>query len=161
MSPWRMMEEWGMPSIYLHSAAAEFAAKLAARGQRVPDLAFGGGFSAEDHVFKALALGAPFVKAVCMGRALMIPGMVGKNVVAVDEQRRPAQDRQPVRQHARRDLRLLGRSGRHRRQGRDEEHPARSGRHLLLRAEAPGRPAAVDGRGQVPSTSPPSAATTS
>ena len=80
MSPWRMMEEWGMPSLYLHSAAAEFAAKLAAKGHRVPDLAFGGGFSAEDHVFKALALGAPFCKAVCMGRALMIPGMVGKNV---------------------------------------------------------------------------------
>ena len=79
MSPWRMMEEWGMPSIYLHSAAAEFAGKLAARGKRVPDLAFGGGFSAEDHIFKALALGAPYAKAVCMGRALMIPGMVGKN----------------------------------------------------------------------------------
>ena len=29
--------------------------------------------------FKALALGAPYCKAVCMGRALMIPGMVGKN----------------------------------------------------------------------------------
>ena len=80
MSPWRMMEEWGMPSIYLHSAAAQFAARLASRGERVPDLAFAGGFSAEDHVFKALALGSPFVKAVCMGRALMIPGMVGKNV---------------------------------------------------------------------------------
>ena len=79
MSPWRMMEEWGMPSLYLHSAAADFAAKLTARGKRVPDLAFGGGFSAEDHIFKALALGAPYVKAVCMGRALMIPGMVGKN----------------------------------------------------------------------------------
>ncbi len=79
MSPWRMMEEWGMPSLYLHSAAADFAAKLTARGKRVPDLAFGGGFSAEDHVFKALSLGSPYVKAVCMGRALMIPGMVGKN----------------------------------------------------------------------------------
>jgi glutamate synthase domain-containing protein 2 len=80
MSPWRMMEEWGMPSIYLHSAAAEFAQKLADKGERVPDLAFAGGFSAEDHMFKALALGAPFVKAVCMGRAMMIPGMVGKNI---------------------------------------------------------------------------------
>jgi len=79
MSPWRMMEEWGVPSLYLHAAAADFAAKLTATGARVPDLAFGGGFSAEDHVFKALALGAPFCKAVCMGRALMIPGMVGKN----------------------------------------------------------------------------------
>ena len=80
MSPWRMMEEWGMPSIYLHAAATEFAAHLAAKGERVPDLAFGGGFSAEDHIFKALSLGAPFCKAVCMGRAMMIPGMVGKNV---------------------------------------------------------------------------------
>ncbi|MCR4412230.1 MAG: FMN-binding glutamate synthase family protein [Thermoguttaceae bacterium] len=80
MSPWRMMEEWGVPSIYLHSAAWQFADRLAKRGVRVPDLAFAGGFSSEDHVFKALALGSPFVKAVCMGRALMIPGMVGKNI---------------------------------------------------------------------------------
>ena len=80
MSPWRMMEEWGIPSIYLHSAAYEFAEKLNSRGMRCPDLAFAGGFSSEDGVFKALALGAPHVKAVCMGRALMIPGMVGKNI---------------------------------------------------------------------------------
>jgi glutamate synthase domain-containing protein 2 len=80
MSPWRMMEEWGVPSIYLHSAAHEYASILAGQGKRVPDLAFAGGFSTEDHVFKALALGAPYVKAVCMGRALMIPGMVGKNI---------------------------------------------------------------------------------
>ena len=80
MSPWRMMMEWGMPSLYLHAAAYEFASKLAAKRERVPDLAFAGGFSAEDHIFKALAMGAPFVKAVCMGRALMIPGMVGKHI---------------------------------------------------------------------------------
>jgi glutamate synthase domain-containing protein 2 len=80
MSPWRMMEEWGMPSLYLHSAAAEFCQKLADRGERAPDIAFAGGFSSEDGIFKALALGAPFTKAVCMGRALMIPGMVGKNI---------------------------------------------------------------------------------
>ena len=80
MSPWRMMEEWGMPSLYLHAAAYEFCQRLADKGERVPDIAFGGGFSSEDGVFKALALGAPFAKAVCMGRALMIPGMVGKNI---------------------------------------------------------------------------------
>ncbi|MGE4352814.1 MAG: FMN-binding glutamate synthase family protein [Oscillospiraceae bacterium] len=80
MSPWSMMEEWGMPSLYLHSAAAEFASILDKKGERVPDLAFAGGFSSEDGVFKALALGAPYTKAVCMGRALMIPGMVGKNI---------------------------------------------------------------------------------
>jgi len=80
MSPWRMMEEWGIPSLYLHAAAYDFAHRLAERGERVPDLAFAGGFSSEDGVFKALALGSPFTKAVCMGRALMIPGMVGKNI---------------------------------------------------------------------------------
>jgi glutamate synthase domain-containing protein 2 len=80
MSPWRMMEEWGMPSLYLHAAAYEFCQKLASQGERSPDIAFAGGFSSEDGLFKSLALGSPFVKAVCMGRALMIPGMVGKNI---------------------------------------------------------------------------------
>ena len=80
MSPWRMMEEWGMPSLYLHAATYEFCKMLADKGERVPDIAFAGGFTSEDGVFKALALGAPFTKAVCMGRALMIPGMVGKNI---------------------------------------------------------------------------------
>ena len=80
MSPWRMMEEWGIPSLYLHAAAYEFCKKLADKGERPPDIAFAGGFSSEDGVFKALAMGAPFCKAICMGRALMIPGMVGKNI---------------------------------------------------------------------------------
>ena len=80
MSPWRMMQEWGMPTVYLHSAAYEFAKILEDQGMRVPDLAFAGGFSSEDGIFKAIALGAPYAKAVCMGRALMIPGMVGKNI---------------------------------------------------------------------------------
>ena len=79
MSPWRMMTEWGIPAIYLHAMAVELSDRLAQSGKRVPDLAFAGGFSAEDHIFKALALGAPYCKAICMGRALMIPGMVGKN----------------------------------------------------------------------------------
>ncbi len=80
MSPWRMMSEWGVPSIYLHAMAYELCLRLAQKGAFVPDIAFAGGFSSEDHIFKALALGAPFCKAVCMGRALMIPGMVGKNI---------------------------------------------------------------------------------
>jgi glutamate synthase domain-containing protein 2 len=75
-----MMSEWGVPSIYLHALAYEFCEKLTAKGERAPDIAFAGGFSSEDGIFKALALGAPYAKAVCMGRALMIPGMVGKNI---------------------------------------------------------------------------------
>lgn len=80
MSPWRMMEEWGVPTFYLQCMANELLAKLDAKGAYVPDVAIAGGFSTEDHVFKVLAMGAPYTKAVCMGRALMIPGFVGKNI---------------------------------------------------------------------------------
>ncbi len=80
MSPWRMMEEWGVPTFYLQSMANELLGKLAAKGAFIPSIAIAGGFSTEDHVFKALAMGAPHTVAVCMGRALMIPGFVGKNI---------------------------------------------------------------------------------
>jgi len=80
MSPWPMMNEWGIPTFYLESLTYQFCRKLEDRGFRVPDIAIAGGFSSEDGIFKAIALGAPYVKAVCMGRALMIPGMVGKNI---------------------------------------------------------------------------------
>ncbi len=80
MSPWNMMETWGVPSIFLHSKAHEYAKLLQSRGKRVVDLAFAGGLAREDHIFKALALGAPFVKLICMGRAMMIPGFVGANI---------------------------------------------------------------------------------
>jgi hypothetical protein len=83
MSPWNMMESWGVPSLYLHAKAHEYAALLAKKGTRVVDLAFAGGLAREDQIFKALALGAPFVKLVCMGRALMIPAFLGANVQGV------------------------------------------------------------------------------
>jgi glutamate synthase domain-containing protein 2 len=80
MSPWRMMEEWGIPTFYLQAMAFEICEKLTKKGVRIPDIAIAGGFSTEDHIFKVLAMGAPYIKAVCMGRAFMIPGMVGKNI---------------------------------------------------------------------------------
>ena len=83
MSPWNMMESWGVPSVLLHAKAAEYANILASKGKRVVDMAFAGGLAREDHIFKALSLGAPFTKLVCMGRALMIPGYLGANVEGV------------------------------------------------------------------------------
>ncbi len=80
MSPWNMMQSWGVPSIILHSKAYEYAGILAARGEKVVDMSFAGGFALEDHIFKALALGAPYTKLICMGRAIMIPGFVGSNI---------------------------------------------------------------------------------
>ncbi len=83
MSPWNMMQTWGVPSILLHSKAYEYAGILASKGQKVVDLSFAGGFALEDHIFKALALGAPYAKLVCMGRAIMIPGFLGANIEGV------------------------------------------------------------------------------
>ncbi len=83
MSPWNMMETWGVPSIILHSKVYEYASILAARGERVVDIAFAGGLAREDHIFKALALGSPFTKLICMGRAAMIPGFLGSNIEGV------------------------------------------------------------------------------
>jgi glutamate synthase domain-containing protein 2 len=81
MSPWRMMEEWGIPTFYLQSMTNELVSTLRAKnGAYIPDIAIAGGFSTEDHIYKVLAMGAPHTKAVCMGRALMIPGFVGKNI---------------------------------------------------------------------------------
>lgn len=83
MSPWNMMETWGVPSILLHSKAHEYASILASKGHKVVDLAFAGGLAREDHIFKALALGSPFTKLVCMGRSVMIPGFLGTNIEGV------------------------------------------------------------------------------
>jgi glutamate synthase domain-containing protein 2 len=80
MSPWPMMNEWGVPTFYLQSLAYKYCEKLKSKGMRVPDLAMAGGFSTEDGAYKVMAMGSPYFKAVCMGRALMIPGMVGKNI---------------------------------------------------------------------------------
>ncbi|MBI9076852.1 MAG: FMN-binding glutamate synthase family protein [Desulfatibacillum sp.] len=91
MSPWNMMQSWGVPSINLHSKAYEYASILAARGDDVVDMSFAGGFALEDHIFKALALGAPFTKLVCMGRAIMVPGFLGSNIEgALHPERREA-----------------------------------------------------------------------
>lgn len=80
MSPWNMMESWGVPSIYLHSKTHEYCSILAKKKKKVVDIALAGGLAREDHIFKALALGAPFTRLICMGRAAMIPGFLGSNI---------------------------------------------------------------------------------
>ena len=83
MSPWNMMESWGVPSILLHAKAYEYAKLLESKGKTVVNMAFAGGLAKEDQIFKALALGAPYTKLICMGRSLMIPGYLGSNIEGV------------------------------------------------------------------------------
>ncbi|NHM26176.1 FMN-binding glutamate synthase family protein [Desulfofundulus sp. TPOSR] len=80
MSPWRMMNEWGVPTLYLQALLVKYLDKLAARGAYVPPVAIAGGFTLEDHMFKGLAIGAPYVKAIGMARSPLTAAMVGKTV---------------------------------------------------------------------------------
>ena len=80
MSPWRMMNEWGIPSVEIWSLTYNFAHQLAKKGEYLPDIVFAGGITFEDQIFKALALGAPYVKAVGMARSPLAAAMVGKTI---------------------------------------------------------------------------------
>ncbi len=78
MSPWVMMNEWGIPTVYLESLLYKFLKRLEEKGAFVPSCAIAGGIVLEDQIFKAIALGAPYIKAVCMGRGTLTAAMVGK-----------------------------------------------------------------------------------
>jgi len=80
MSPWNMMQHWGIPSLALHAKTYEYCKILGESGIKPPDISFAGGFAREDHLFKALSLGAPYSKLVCLGRAPMIAGFLGSNI---------------------------------------------------------------------------------
>jgi glutamate synthase domain-containing protein 2 len=80
MSPWHMMNEWGMPPLEIHSLTYFYADRLKKKGKYVPDIAFAGGIAFEDQIFKALALGAPYTKLVGMARGPLCAAMVGKTI---------------------------------------------------------------------------------
>ena len=90
MSPWRMMNEWGVPPVELHSMLYRYAKQLSDRGEHVPALALAGGFTFEDQIFKGLALGAPFVKLIGMARSPIAAAMVGKTIgMTIDNNQLP------------------------------------------------------------------------
>jgi len=80
MSPWRMMNEWGIPPVELHSLLYNYCEKLEGKGHYVPDIALGGGFAFEDQIYKGLAIGSPYVKLIGMARAPLAAAMVGKTI---------------------------------------------------------------------------------
>jgi glutamate synthase domain-containing protein 2 len=90
MSPWKMMNEWGVPPVELHSLLYRYVKRLADKARYVPTLAVAGGFVFEDSIFKGLALGAPFVRLVGMARAPIAAAMVGKTIGrAIEESQLP------------------------------------------------------------------------
>ncbi len=80
MSPWRMMNEWGVPRIELWSLLYQYLERLKQKGKYIPDVAIASGISMEDQIFKGLALGAPHFKLIGMARAPLAAAMVGKTI---------------------------------------------------------------------------------
>ena len=80
MSPWRMMNEWGLPQVEIYSLLYRYADKLANMGEYVPDIAVAGGIAFEDQAYKGLAIGAPYFKLIGMARGPIAAAMVGKTI---------------------------------------------------------------------------------
>ena len=79
-SPVKMMNEWGMPTVNLESMLYDILKRMDEKGYNLPQVAITGGFSLEDQIFKGLALGAPYIQFVAVGRAAMAAAMVGKQI---------------------------------------------------------------------------------
>lgn len=75
-----MMNEWGIPTLHLAAMTYEYAKRLDEKGEYVPDIAIAGGITLEDHIVKALAMGAPYFKLVGMARSPIAAAMVGKTI---------------------------------------------------------------------------------
>ncbi|MEM2103318.1 MAG: glutamate synthase-related protein [Candidatus Bathyarchaeia archaeon] len=73
MSPVPMMDEMGIPTVYLETLVLKCAQTLKRKGRYVPDIIMAGGFVNETQIVKAIALSnfgdGPLVKAVLMGRS--------------------------------------------------------------------------------------------
>lgn len=79
-SPCKMMNEWGLPAVVMEEYLTEICQRLEREGLEIPAIAVTGGFALEDSVYKALALGAPYVKLVGLCRAPMAAAMSAKKI---------------------------------------------------------------------------------
>ncbi len=79
-SPCKMMNEWSLPTIELEKVVYQLMDELRKEGAWLPSIAIAGGIAMEDTMFKALALGAPYIHLVAIGRGAMAAAMSAKNV---------------------------------------------------------------------------------
>ncbi|MFP3947081.1 MAG: glutamate synthase-related protein [Halobacteriota archaeon] len=73
MSPVPMMEEMGVPTVYLQATVQKCAEILKNKGKHVPDVVMAGGFTNETQIYKSIAMSncgdGPHVKGVLLGRS--------------------------------------------------------------------------------------------
>jgi len=82
MSPVSMMNEGSIPTVYLEALVVGCLdmIKKKSPNSKIPTIAIAGGISSETQIFKALAMGAPYVTCVAMARAPITAAMKGNYV---------------------------------------------------------------------------------
>ena len=87
MSPVSMMNEGSIPTVYLEAliVGCIYMIKKKCPSTRIPSIAIAGGIANETQMFKALAMGAPYVNCIAMARAPITAAMKGKYIGEVIE----------------------------------------------------------------------------
>jgi glutamate synthase domain-containing protein 2 len=82
MSPVSMMNEGSIPTLYLEALVVGCLDMLKNSHPSIntPTIAIAGGFANETQMFKALAMGAPYIKCIAMARAPLTAGMKAKYI---------------------------------------------------------------------------------
>jgi len=80
MSPVSMMNEGSIPTVYLEALVAGCLDMIKKKNPnvKIPTVAIAGGIANETQIFKALAMGAPYVKCIAMARAPLTAAMKSK-----------------------------------------------------------------------------------
>ena len=89
MSPVGMMNEGSIPTAYLEALVIGCLDMIKKKNPnaKIPTIAIAGGFANETQLFKALAMGAPYVTCIAMARAPLTASMKAKWASEVIEQK--------------------------------------------------------------------------
>ncbi|MHA1730916.1 MAG: glutamate synthase-related protein [Promethearchaeota archaeon] len=88
MSPVTMMNEGSIPTVYLEALVTGCLDMIKKKtpSAKIPTIAIAGGIANEPQMFKALAMGAPYVKCIAMARAPITAAMKASYVGNVIEE---------------------------------------------------------------------------
>lgn len=88
MSPVSMMNEGSIPTAYLEALVVGCLDMIKKKtpSVKIPTIAIAGGFANETQIFKALAMGAPYVNCIAMARAPITAAMKAKYAGQLIEQ---------------------------------------------------------------------------
>ncbi len=89
MSPVSMMNEGSIPTLYLEALVVGCLDMIKEKSPNasIPSIAIAGGIANETQIFKALAMGAPYVTCIAMARAPITAAMKGKYIGEIIEKK--------------------------------------------------------------------------